>query len=58
MKKEAIEMEVLINGQLVALDKHVPIQTLKKRSCAHLELKDCKFPSVGTLEIWVRDTKK
>jgi len=57
-KKEAAEIEVLVNGQLVALDKYVPIKMLKNHYHAHLEIKDCKLPSVGTLEVWVRDTKK
>lgn len=58
MKKEAVEIEVLINGQLLVLDKHVPIQILKKQHCAYLKIEDCKLPSVGTLEVWVRETKK
>jgi len=57
-KREAVEIEVLINGQMVALNKNVPIQTLKNRPCAHLEIKDCKPPSVGTLEVWVREVRK
>jgi len=54
-EKEAIEIEVLVNGQLVVLDKYIPIQILKKRHYAHLEIKDCKLPPVATLEIWVRE---
>jgi len=57
-EKEAIEIEVLVNEQLIVLDKHVPIQILKKQHFAYLKLKDCKLPSVGTLEIWVREAKK
>jgi hypothetical protein len=53
--KEAIEIEVLLNGKTVILDKHVPIQILKKQHFAYLKLKDCKLPSVGALEVWVRE---
>lgn len=63
-KKEGVEIEIQVNGNLVVLDRAVPIQEEGKRRYAHLKLTDLKLRSeeldqfrngTGTIEVWVRE---
>lgn len=64
MKKECVEVEIQLNGNLIILNRAVPIQKEHKRNYAHLKLTDQKLRSdeldqfrngAGTIEVWVRE---